>query len=108
MTNNDKVPELTVKGFDAFTKEGIVLIDFFADWCMPCMMMGPIVDEVSDRLKGQVKFGKINVDDSQALAQKFDVVSIPHFVILKNGEAKESFNGSLSEDDLEERIKKYI
>jgi len=108
MTSNDKVPELTTTGFESFTKEGVVLIDFFADWCMPCMMMSPIVDEVSDRLKGKIKFGKVNVDDSHILAQKFNVVSIPHFLILENGEVKEAFNGSLSEDDLEDKLKKYI
>ena len=108
MTSNDKVPELTEGSFEEFIKDGFVFLDFFADWCMPCMMMSPIVDEVSEKMDGKVKFGKVNVDDNQAISQKFNVTSIPHFIIFKDGKEKESFNGSLSEEDLEERIKKYI
>jgi thioredoxin 1 len=108
MTTNDKVPELTNGEFEAFTKEGTVLIDFFADWCMPCMMMSPIVDELSEKMGDKVKFGKVNVDDNRIIAQKFNVSSIPHFVILKDGEVKEVFNGSLSEEDLEEKVKAHL
>ena len=108
MTSNDKVPELTSGEFESFTKNGIVLLDFFADWCMPCMMMSPIVDEVAEKMEGKAKFGKINVDDNHGLAQKFNVSSIPHFVILKDGKEQESFNGSLSEEDLKDKIKKYL
>ena len=53
MTNNDRVPELTNSGFDNFIKEGTVLIDFFAEWCMPCVMMEPIVDDLAEEFKGK-------------------------------------------------------
>ena len=108
MTGNDKVPELTNGEFEAFIKEGVVLIDFFADWCMPCMMMSPIVDEVAEKMEGKVKFGKVNVDDNQEAAKKFSVSSIPHFVVLKDGKVAETFNGSLSEEDLEEKLNKHL
>jgi thioredoxin 1 len=67
MTNNDKVPELSNGEFENFTKQGFVLVDFFADWCMPCLMMAPIMEELSEKLKGKVRFGKINIDDNHEL-----------------------------------------
>jgi len=108
MTSNDKVPELTEGSFEEFIKDGFVFLDFFADWCMPCMMMSPIVDEVAGRMEGKIKFGKVNVDENHGIAQRFNVMSIPHFIILKDGKEKTSFNGALSEEDLEDKIKKYL
>ena len=52
--DNDKVPELTNGEFENFIKEGVVLVDFFAEWCMPCVMMGPVIDELSEKFKGKV------------------------------------------------------
>ena len=108
MTHNDKVPELTGKEFDDFTREGVVLVDFFAEWCMPCIMMAPVIDEISDKFKGKAKVGKVNVDENQALAQKYGVSSIPNFVVLKDGEIVEQFVGSVSEEELEEKIEKHL
>jgi thioredoxin 1 len=108
MTNNDKVPELTNKEFDDFIHKGIVLIDFFAEWCMPCLMMAPIIDELSETFKGKIKFGKVNVGDNQELAQKFEVSSIPHLVILRDGEIIENIVGSISEEELEGKLKEFI
>ena len=108
MTNNDKVKELTNGEFDGFIKEGNVLIDFFADWCMPCLMMAPVVDELSDKFKGKIKFGKVDVSDNQEISKKFDVLSIPTFILFKNGEIADQFKGALSIEEFEERLKKHI
>ncbi len=110
MTDNDKVPELSSAAeFDDFTKEGVVLIDFFAEWCMPCMMMSPIIDDLSEKLKGKVKFGKVNVGEGgQALAQKFNVSSIPNFTVFKDGKMVEQFIGSMTEEDIEEKLNKLL
>lgn len=108
MTNNDKVPELTNGEFESFIKEGLVLVDFFADWCMPCVMMGPIVDEVSENFKGKIKFGKVNIEDNNALAQKHGVRSIPHFILFKEGKQIESFVGGMSAEDFEEKLEKFL
>lgn len=105
---NDKVPELTEKGFDDFVKGGLVLVDFFADWCMPCMMMVPIVEELSEIFKDKIKFGKVNVEDSQNLAQRFEVRSIPHFVLFKEGKVIDNFNGSISQEDFEEKLNGHL
>ena len=109
MTNNDKVPELTSAGFDDFIKEGLVLVDFFAEWCMPCMMMAPIIDDLSEKFHGKIKFGKVNVGEGgQDLAQRFNVSSIPNFTLFKDGQVAEQFVGSMSEEDLDEKLHKFL
>lgn len=108
MTKNDNVPELTSHEFDDFTKKGLVFIDFFAEWCMPCVMMAPVVDEVSEKFKNKIKFGKVNINDNEALAGKFNVSSIPNFVLLKDGKKIEQFVGAMDSDELESRLKKFV
>ncbi len=100
--------ELTTGEFNDFIKDGNVLIDFYADWCMPCVMMGPVIDDLSEKFKGKIKVGKVNVDDSQKIAQKYNIASIPNFVILKDGKVVAQFTGSMSEEELENKIKKYL
>jgi len=107
MTNNDNVPELTTKEFEEFTKKGLVFIDFFAEWCMPCLMMAPILDELDEKLKKKVKFGKVNVGDNESLAKKFNVSSIPNFVLFKDGKPVEQFVGAMSSEEIEGRLKKF-
>ena len=105
---SDKVPELSNKEFEDFTKKGLVMIDFFAEWCMPCLMLAPVIEELSDKFKGKVKFGKVNVGDNQALAQKFNVSSIPNMTIFKDGKVVNQLIGALPPEDIEERLKKYL
>ena len=107
MTNNNMVPELTNGKFEEFIKEGTVLIDFFAEWCMPCVMMGPVVEELSENFKGKINFGKVNVEDDPDIASKFQVNSIPTFILFKGGEVAERFTGSLSEEEFEEILEKH-
>ena len=108
MTDNDKVPELTNGEFEEFAKEGFVLIDFFADWCMPCLMMAPVIDEMSEKFKGKIKFGKVNIDENQELAQKFEVSSIPNFILFKDGKKVEQFIGGMSGDDFEDKLNQLL
>ena len=91
MVKNDIVPELSKVEFDNFVKEGVVFVDFYADWCMPCMMMSPIIDDLSEKFKGKIKFGKVYVGESQDLAQKFGVSSIPHLMVFKDGKKIEEY-----------------
>lgn len=82
-----------------------VLVDFYADWCGPCKMMSPVVEQIAAEYAGKVKVGKINVDESQKTAQKYNVMSIPTFIVFKNGEATETLVGAVSKDVLVEKIK---
>jgi thioredoxin 1 len=108
MTNNDIVPELSNGEFESFISEGIVVVDFYADWCMPCLMMAPVVDELSETFKGKIKFGKINIDDNQQIAGKFGVSSIPNFVVFKDGKKVGQFVGGMSSEDFEERLRGFL
>lgn len=70
-----------------------VLIDFYADWCGPCRMMSPIMDEIAEEMSDKIKVGKINVDENQDLAMEYGVMSIPTIVIIKNGKVEKTFVG---------------
>jgi len=100
------VPELSKKEFENFISKGIVVIDFFAEWCMPCLMMSPILEELNQKFNGKIKFGKVNVDDNQELAGKFKVQSIPNLIVFKDGKQVNQFIGSNSAEDLEEKLKR--
>jgi len=104
----ENVPELTNGQFNEFIKNGVVLIDFFAEWCMPCVMMGPVIDELSEKFRGKIKFGKVNIDENRELAQKFNISSIPNFVIFKDGTPAEQFVGGMSEEDFEEKLNDFL
>ncbi len=108
MTNNDKVKELSNSEFQDFIKDKIVLIDFSADWCMPCLMMDPVVDELSDKFKGKIKFGKVDVGENQEIARKFEVFSIPNFILFKNGEIADQLIGAMPLEEFEDRLKKHL
>ncbi len=108
MADNDKVPELTNGTFDEFIKDGLVFVDFFAEWCMPCVMMGPIIDEMSETFRGKIKFGKVNIEDNQSLAEKFGVRSIPNFVLFKDGKVADNFIGGMPAEELEEKLRKHL
>lgn len=106
--NNDRVPEITNREFESFTKKGVVLVDFFAEWCMPCVMMVPVLDELSEKFKGKVKIGKVDVDDNEKLSQKFNISSIPNMILFKNGKEAERFVGSMSSEELEEKLREHL
>jgi thioredoxin 1 len=94
---------------DNFEKEVLnselpVLVDFYADWCGPCKMMGPVVESMAEEFEGKLKVGKCNIDDNMAIAQKYSVVSIPTFMIFKNGQAAATFIGAMSKDDFADKI----
>ena len=82
-----------------------VLVDFWAEWCGPCKMIGPIIDQVASELEGQAKVGKVNVDDARDLAVKFNVRSIPLLLFFKNGEVKDQIVGaSVTKEQLKAKL----
>ena len=106
--NKDSVPELSNGEFNEFTLKGLALIDFYAEWCMPCLMMAPILDELSEKFKKNINFGKVNVEDNQELAQKFNISSIPNMILFKDGKMVDQFIGSISPEELEEKLAKHL
>lgn len=93
--------------FDEFIKDGIVVVDFWANWCGPCKMLAPIIDDVADKL-ANVKFGKVDVDNAPELAKRYRVMSIPNVCIFKNGELVDRVIGLCDEDELTEAIQKNL
>lgn len=85
-----------------------VLVDFYADWCGPCKMMAPIVHQLADAYAGQMKIGKLNVDNALSVAQKYRVMNIPTFIFFKGGEPVLTVVGGMSKADLEAKIKQVL
>ena len=85
-----------------------VLIDFMADWCGPCKMMAPMIDEFAKEYEGELKVGKINVDEQPEIAQKYGVMSIPMFAFIKDGEVVDQVVGSQSKAKLQSMIDKIV
>ena len=79
----------TAQSFEKLISQGTVLADFWAGWCGPCKMQGPIIDELDRELDGKVTFLKVNVDDYPELSRKYRVLSIPMLVLFKDGEVKD-------------------
>lgn len=103
--------ELTAANFDQFTTEtsGLALVDFWAPWCGPCQMMGPIVEELSDEYDPmKVKVGKLNVDDNPTTAGNYQVLSIPTFLLFKNGQVADKVVGGVSKEKLKAMIEKNL
>jgi len=87
--------DITAKNFTAEVMEykGKVLVDFWASWCGPCQMLIPIIDQLSEELKDKVKIAKVNIEDNQDLATKFNVQSIPTVLIFENGNVVDTLMG---------------
>ena len=89
---------------DVLKSEQPVLIDFYADWCGPCKMMAPVIEEIAAEFAGTVKVGKLNVDESPATAGKYRVMSIPTFLIVKNGEVVDTIVGAVPKAQIVEKL----
>jgi thioredoxin 1 len=107
VADNDKILTLTDKNFQHQTKNRLVLVDFWASWCAPCRIMAPVLNEIADELSGNSHIGKVNIEEYQSLAQKFQVRNIPTLILLKNGKEINRFVGVKSKDFLLEQIQKY-
>ena len=99
---------LNEENFANEVSSGVVLVDFWAEWCGPCQMMLPILSDFAQDIWEKVKVGKINVDENPALAQQFRVMSIPTLIVLKDGKPVEMMVGVKQKQELNEIVAKYI
>jgi thioredoxin 1 len=103
------VKKLSTSEFDSFiNSDKPVLVDFWADWCMPCRMMAPVMEELAKAYSGKALFGKVNVDENPQIAGRYGIMSIPHFLIFKNGTRVEKIVGAVGRVPLENALKKHL
>ncbi len=102
--------KFTQENFDAeVTNSDIpVLVDFYADWCGPCKMMGPVVEQLASEYDGKVKVGKVNIDEQPALAAKYGVMSIPFFAFIKKGTVVDDELGAVPKERLKNKIDQML
>ncbi|AOR24162.1 thioredoxin [Clostridium taeniosporum] len=88
--------------------KGVVIVDFFANWCGPCKMLAPIFEEVSNEFNDKAKLFKLDVDESGDIAQKYGVFSIPTMIIFKDGKAVENLTGFMPKENITNKLKTYL
>ncbi len=106
----ENVIELTDDNFAAEIEQGggVCLVDFWAEWCAPCQMVGPTVEQLAGEYEGKVKVGKLEVDANRETAGKFGITAIPSLIIFKDGEAVKRFVGVTGKDDLKATLDEAI
>jgi len=104
-----KVVHVTDSNFDEIvSKNPLVLVDFWAEWCMPCRMIAPVVEDLAREYAGKILVGKLNVDENPATAERFQVFSIPTLIIMKEGREVERIVGCVPKSQIEVCLKKHV
>lgn len=98
VADSELIEHLTAQNFAHKTKNGVVLVDFWADWCMPCKMMAPILNEVAEATDGTATIYKLNVDEQQQVAAQYGIRSIPTMILFKDGKEVERIVGVKSKE----------
>src|SRR3989344_6777705 len=101
----EAVAHLKYSEFDKFIENGEVVVDFWAPWCGPCQMMGPEFEKASREFKGKIKFAKVNVDEEQELAQRFQIRGIPTMILFKDKEQTKRVSGAMDSEDIVRFVK---
>ena len=103
-----QVKHLDAGNFEAAIKAGVALVDFWAEWCGPCKMIGPILEEVANDLGDEATVAKVNIEDAQELAVKYNVRSIPAIFVFKDGEVVNQFVGVQDKQTLIKAVKDQL
>jgi thioredoxin 1 len=104
----ENIHELDEKNFEAevVQSDKPVLVDFWAEWCVPCKMIAPAVEEIANENAAALKVGKVNVDNSPGIASKYGIRSIPTLLLFKGGQVAEKIVGAISKDTIQEFVEK--
>ncbi|MFM8659724.1 MAG: thioredoxin [Candidatus Nitrosotenuis sp.] len=101
-----QIIDLNLTNFDSVTSHGLVLVDFWAEWCGPCKMMHPVFERMAKKYR-HIKFARVNVDQNQDISMKFGVQSIPTFIMFKDGKQVDRMMGAVGEPGIHMIAKKY-
>lgn len=105
----DKPIQVTDQTFeDMIRKYPVVVVDFWGQWCPPCHMIAPVIEELAKDYSGKVVFSKLNVDENQMIAAKYGIMAVPTLLIFKNGRLIDQVTGALPRQHLEKRIKNVL
>jgi thioredoxin 1 len=107
---SDKIKTLTDQNFqdEVNNSQTPILVDFWAEWCAPCRMIAPVLDEIAEEYEGKVTIGKINVDQNRSVAAQYGVMSIPTLILFKNGEMVEQLVGAQPKENLVKVIQSAV
>lgn len=108
VADNDKIKILTAQNFQNQIKTGVTLVDFWADWCMPCKMMAPILNSVAEELTDNATVAKLNVQLYESVSKKYGVMGIPTMILFKNGKEIDRFVGVKTKEFLLSQISKHV
>lgn len=107
---SDKVVQITDDNFDeqVIKKKGLILVDFWAEWCGPCRMIAPILDELAEEYEGQVTIAKLNVDENRQSSARFNIRSIPTLLFFKDGAQVEQIIGASSKSAIKAKVQQHL
>lgn len=107
-TSESKIKTLTESDFTAGTKSGVVLVDFYADWCRPCKMMKPVLEEVAGEYQNKITVASVNTDNNKNLSAKFNISGIPCMIVMKDGKEVKRIIGYREKSQLLAELAEYI
>src|SRR5579859_4325407 len=104
MSGKDLIQHFTDDNFESEVKSGVTLVDFHANWCGPCRMLAPVLEQVAKDVKGKARVGKIDIDNEQKTAGKFQITSVPTMILFKNGKEVSRLVGLRNAESVKEFI----
>jgi thioredoxin 1 len=105
---SEKVKTFTDSNFEDEIKDGVVLVDFWAEWCGPCRRIAPIVEELASDYEGRATIGKMNVDENPSIPSRFQVRGIPTLIVLKNGLLVDTIVGLVPKDEIVRKLDQHL
>lgn len=106
---SEQIVKVTESNFEELANGGkLLFVDFWAEWCGPCKMMEPIVEKLAGKYSGKIAIGKLNVDEQPSLATKYEVYSIPTFMVFRHGKPVDALIGAVGESMLDKFIQKAL
>ena len=107
---SEKITNLSDASFDEHVKSSDVpvLVDFWAEWCGPCKMISPVLEEIAEEQAGKIRIGKLNIDDNLDVTRRFDVMSIPTLILFKDGEPQVRLIGAKPKGQLLEELSAFL